>query len=133
MPGPLQVIEEKLRKHPDLDVERGDGFICVRPQAADGFRVGLRDHGPSFTVFMEGWHEEFGQPEEALNCFAMGLSDQARLQVVSRGSLDCRWTLETRREGVWVPESTTGLLLFPFWTRRATRYLQNRLIELTGP
>jgi hypothetical protein len=81
---------------------------------------------------MEGWHEALERADEALNCFAMGLSDQARLLVVSRGGFDCSWTLETRRDGAWVPDTTTGLLLFPFWRRRAARHLQNRLIELTN-
>lgn len=129
MTGPLQAIEEKLRRYPGLDVERGDGFIRVRPQADDGFMVELRENGQAITVFMEGWHEDFEHADEALECFALGLSDRVRLRVVSRGKLDCAWTLETLREGAWVPDSTTGLLLIPFWIRRSERYLQNHLIE----
>jgi hypothetical protein len=133
MAGPLQVLEEKLRRYPALDVERGDGFIRACPQAEDGFRVELRVNGQAIAVFMEGWHEDFEHADEALECFALGLSDRVRLRVVSRGKLDCAWTLETLREGAWVPDSTTGLLLFPFWIRSAERYLQNRLVKTATP
>jgi hypothetical protein len=133
MSGPLQVVEEKLRKHPGLGVERGEGYIAVLPQAADGFRVEIREGGGRVTVYLEGWHEEFERTDEALECFAMGLSEQTRLCVVSRGGFDCSWTLEIWHEGDWVTESTTGLLLFPFWMRSVKRHLQNHLVRTTPP
>lgn len=78
---------------------------------------------------MAGWHEEFERPEEALECFAFGLSDQTRLCVVSRGGFDHKWTLESWDGTAWVPDSTTGLLFFPFWRRSATRHLRNHLVK----
>ena len=77
----------------------------------------------------EGWHEHFERQEEALNCFAVGLSDSARLKVLSRGGVDYSWMLETRQENQWVPDSTTGLFFFPFWRKKVTRYLRNTLIN----
>ena len=133
MSSPIRAIEEKLRKYPALRLERGANFICVLPEAADGFEVELREHGRTTTVFMEGWHEEFEEPDEALDTFAVGLSDHARLQVVSRGSVDCSWTLEIWEAPVWVRGSTTALIFVPFWRRSSKRYLQNRHIELTPP
>ncbi len=79
---------------------------------------------------MEGWHAHFDatQIETALNCFAFGLSDTARLEVHSRGGRDYRWTLEVFEDGVWRPDSTTGLLFFRFWRMKTVRYLRNSMI-----
>jgi hypothetical protein len=48
--------------------------------------------------------------------------------VVYRGSTPTKWTVESRKDGRWTPESETGLLFFPFWRRRRIAYLQNRLL-----
>jgi hypothetical protein len=131
MAGVIATIQEKLQEHPELSVEHGERFIRVLPRDAQGFAVELHESGGNLVVSFDGWHEEFEHAEEALDCFAMGLSDGARLKVVSSGGLDCNWTLETRQGAEWAPYSTTGLLFFPYWKRKMTRYLQNRVIR--GP
>jgi hypothetical protein len=72
-----------------------------------------------------------------LNCFAFGLSDQCRLKVCLRGGFAYNWTVESKENGNWVEDSTTGLFLFPFWKRKHVCYLRNNLIsgetELKGP
>lgn len=127
MAGAIAAVKEKLRKYPDLSVEAGEGSIRILPRDDQGFAVEIRELGGTVSVYFEGWHESFERQEEALNCFAMGLSDSARLKVLSRGGIDYNWTLETRQGTEWVPDSTTGLLLFPFWREKVTRYLQNRI------
>ena len=74
----------------------------------------------------DGWHEHFDTEEEALNCFEFGLSGNCRLKVVYRGSFAHRWTLESKTDSGWREDSTTGLLVFPFWRRRRAVYLTNR-------
>ena len=77
-------------------------------------------------------HEEFALPLEALNCFAFGLSAACRLCVVYRGAMPTKWIVEAQRDGTWVADSETGLILIPFWLPRRVVYLQNcRVIE--GP
>jgi hypothetical protein len=52
----------------------------VHPRDRSGFTVGLRITPSGFTVYFEGWHEEFTSEDEALNCFAFGLSPKCRLR-----------------------------------------------------
>ena len=83
----------------------------------------------SYTVFFEGWHEEFDDSEEALNCLAFGLSKDCRLKEHSRGSTPYKWTVEYLDGDNWEESSTTGTFFFPFWKSKKMRYLQNNLID----
>ena len=65
-------------------------------------------------MFFNGWREDFQQPEEALDCFAFGLSDECRLKETRRGSFAYRWTVESKQNGEWVADSETGLFLSRF-------------------
>ena len=128
--SPLDAIREKLRRYPQLSVVDADDGITVKAQTADGFDVSFHTDGDEYTVQMAGWHARFDltQRETALNCFAFGLSDTARLEVHSRGGKDYLWTLESLEDDGWRPDSTTGLLLYPFWRRKTVRYLRNAVI-----
>lgn len=127
--NPIDEIITKLAKYPDVRYEADASSITVFPSAADGFSVGLTlNSGDGCTVSFEGWHEEFSDPDEALNLFAFGLSDECRLREYRRGNFAYRWTLEMLSNGQWEEQSTTALVLFPFWMKLKTRYLQNRLI-----
>jgi hypothetical protein len=128
--SPLEAIREKLRRYPQLSVVDTGDAITVKAQTPDGFDVAFRADGDEYTVQMAGWHAHFdlSQRETALNCFAFGLSDSARLEVYSRGGRDYLWTLESLEDDGWRPDSTTGLLLYPFWRRKTVRYLRNAVI-----
>jgi len=103
--------------------------ITVEAADDDGFSVWLTEKKPGYTVGYDGWHDEFEDEEDALNAFAFGLSDDCRLKVVRRGSSDCAWTVEGKNEnGNWIGDSTTGLLITPFWRKKTISYRQNRLI-----
>ncbi|MEX2247412.1 MAG: hypothetical protein WEC75_12090 [Dehalococcoidia bacterium] len=125
----IREVQERIAKYPQAQVRRSLTHIEILPVAADGFSVSLRVAADRFGVSYEGWHEDFDDPTEALDCLAFGLSDACRLKVCSRGGFDYKWTLESRESGDWVEDSTTGLLLFPFWRSARVRYLQNRLIS----
>ena len=99
------------------------------PTSNNGFTVGLAVNQNSYTVSFDGWHEDFESREEALDCFAFGLSSECRLKEYRRGNFAYKWTVESKENGGWVEEGTTGLLLFPFWMRKEVRYLQNDLIK----
>ncbi len=128
----FETIERKLEKYPGARVARGTNSITVEAADANAFEVSLWQGGGEYVVHFEGWHEHFAEPEAALECFAFGLSDGCRLKVQSRCSIDHEWTVEYMENGDWREDSTTGLLLFPFWCRWKVRYLRNRLIE-NGP
>jgi hypothetical protein len=105
----------------------------VHPRDHSGFTVGVRITPPGFTVYFDGWHEEFTVEDEALNCFAFGLSPQCRLAVVFRGDTETKWVVEAFENGAWTADSETGLLLQPFWRSVRVEYRQNRLLEAGVP
>ena len=129
----MNVIEEiiaKLQNYPQVRYESRDDWIRVLPTSQDGFPVELFAGPNSWTIHFKGWHESFSDKEEALNCFAFGLSTHCRLKVARLGRLEYKWTVESFEEGQWVEDSTTGLLIIPFW-RKNIRYFQNEVIP--GP
>lgn len=131
--SPLDAIREKLLKYPQLSVVDGGDRITVEAQTPDGYAVSFYAGSDEYTVHMEGWHAHFdpSQIDTALNCFAFGLSDVARLKVHSRGGRDYCWTLEAFEDGEWRTDSTTGQLFFRFWRRKTVRYLRNAVIVST--
>ena len=132
--SPLDEIRKKLRKYPLLSVVDEGDAITVKATTTEGFDVSFFCDGDGYTVGFAGWHELFSPvgPDSALECFAFGLSDSARLHVHSRGGMDYRWTLESLENGEWRKDSTTCLLLFPFSRKKTVRYLRNTVIPTEG-
>jgi hypothetical protein len=129
----LDDIEHRLRKSPQLTYERKANSITVEPYDSDGFEVSIQDHGlHNYTICFNGWHEDFDSDEEALNVFAFGLSSDCRLKEYRRGGFPYRWTLEGKEDGIWIEDSTTALIIFPFWMKREIRVLQNTLIKMNS-
>lgn len=124
----IACIVEKLKKYPELSYKLEINAVTVESTDRDGFAVWLSVRDAGYTVGFEGWHEEFESEEAALNCFAFGLSDKCRLKIEFRGNFPYRWSVEGSTADGWVTDSTTGLLLFPFWRRRRTVYRQNRVL-----
>jgi|SRR5690554_114364 len=120
-------IKERLKKYPNLPVNSDSNTVSVKPE--NGFTVWAESQGNLITIGFEGWHEEFDNPEEALNCFAWGLSNECRIKVVSRGGKPHKWVVQRLENGSWVNESTVGLLFFQFWRRKSTKYVQNAVIS----
>lgn len=120
-------IKSKLEKYPELKAEEETNCIAVTPD--NGFTIWATENNGSYTVGFEGWHEEFEQIEEALNCFAWGLSSSCRLKVVTRGDTTHKWVAQSLENGQWVNSSTTGLIFFPFWRKAKISYKQNAIIN----
>jgi hypothetical protein len=127
----VEGIKARLQKYPTARYESGETWIRVVPALSDGFIVQLRAGLNTYEVSFEGWHEDFGSEEEALNCFAFGLSTKCRLKVWSFASFDYKWTVEHNQDGAWLEDSTVGVLAVPFCKRRF-RYLQNNTILGSG-
>lgn len=115
-------IREKLAMHPSVRYTADAHTIRIHPEHG-GFEVGLSTDNNSLTVSFEGWHEEFQNEEEALNCLAFGLSESCRLRVLRKGSVDYKWIVEARAGSEWRPYSEVGLLAYPFWGFRKERIL----------
>ena len=125
----VERLVEALQKHPEVPYSVEADWITVPAPSPTGFSVALSSGPEGFTVYFDGWHEEFTSEVGALNCFALGLSEQCRLKVYRRGNTDYRWTLEYRAGQQWAEGSTTGLLFFPFWRNRVTMYRQNSIVH----
>ena len=125
----VEDIKGRLKKYPQVRYESDASSITVVPSSPDGFAVTLVVNAAnSYTISFNGWHEDFEDAEEVLNAFAFGLSDECRLKEFRRGRFAYRWTMESLEDGRWEEQSTTGLLLFPFWMKKSVRYLQNNLL-----
>ena len=122
-------IKARLAKYPGARFEETATSIKVLPEDETGFPVTMYATPAGFTVHFHGWHEDFASAEEALNCFAFGLSARCRLRVVYRGAMPTKWIVEVQREGEWVAYSETGLIFIPLWLPRRIVYLQNRLVS----
>ena len=124
----IREVKEKLAKYPAARYTESPTSIEVHPQDDSGFSVSLHLENSSFTVHFEGWHEQFDSKDEALSCFAFGLSMGCRLCVVYRGSTPTKWIVESRQNESWVQDSETGLIFVPFWRARRLVHKQNRLL-----
>jgi hypothetical protein len=127
--NPLDEIKTRLQKYPHVKYESSSSSITVFPLSDSGFAVDFTVTGNQYTVSFNGWHEEFTDATEALNCFAFGLSDECRLKECRRGQFAYKWTVESKQDGEWVADSETALVLFPFWRRAQVVYLQNNIIS----
>jgi hypothetical protein len=126
---PIAALQALLRRYPQVryvaDVDR----ITIYPTTPDGFEILLTTERDRCRVAFEGWHESYPTPGDALDVIELGLSPAARLEVCYCGRTPYRWTLQVERMGQWIPVSTVGLLLYPFWQRRSVRYFVNRLLQ----
>ena len=80
----FELIKNKLKKYPQITFKETENLVSVLPTSNKGFTVSLELNQDIFTVFYNGWHEDFKSEEEALNCFALGLSNECRLEEFCR-------------------------------------------------
>ncbi len=131
----IEKIKKKLENYPELSFSETESDITVLPNDPSGFEVNLWKDDKEIIVSFEGWHEHFGRSdeEEALNCFAFGLSDHCRLSVFSKGGKDYRWTLHTIDLDTkkWQFSGTTMVFrLIKFWKKKQIRHLQNSIVKI---
>lgn len=125
----IEDIKRRLVKYPHVKYRVSENSITILPTSERGFEISFFADSETFTVFFEGWHEEFEDREAALECLAFGLSTDCRLKADSRGRFPYRWTVEFREDQKWKEEGTTALFFFPFWRRKTEQFLQNDLID----
>jgi hypothetical protein len=121
----LAVLRERLDAH-GVPYRHDERSVAVLPRSATGFVVSIVAGRGEYVVSFDGWHDHFASGEEALRCFAFGMSTRCRLRVTMRGGRACAWQVESADgRGGWCADSETGLLLAPWWARKTTVYLQN--------
>jgi hypothetical protein len=129
MKSSIRNLSEKLSHYPDARCQIEEDRIEVSGDGESEFSVALYDCGKELIVSYGGWHDHFTDEEEALRCFAFGLSRQCRLKVYSRGEFEYKWTVQSQENGGWQDIDTTGLLFFPIWRKMTVKYLQNTLLH----
>jgi len=120
-------ILSKLDEYFGFDIDTSDHHIIVSCKNPESFDVSFHAFGEEFQVGFDGWHEHFEAEEDALNCFAFGLSEECRLKVVKRGTMECSWAAQFWQDDKWVDDTTTGLIFIPFWRRKQIEYRHNRM------
>jgi hypothetical protein len=126
----IDEIVSRLKKYPEAEYELNAESITVSPTVENGFPVTLTDNrNGNYTVAFDFWHEEFDNENDALNCFAFGLSKDCRLKVTKKGNRPIKWTVESNVSGIWKEDSTTGLINLSFWKKSEIEFLQNDLIK----
>ena len=125
-----EAILAKLANYTGHEVDVGDDHIVVSCGNPESFDVSIYATGDEFQVGFDGWHEHFDAEEDALNCFAFGLSKECRLKVVKRGNMECSWTAQALQDGTWVDDTTTGLIFVPFWRPKQVEYRQNTITKI---
>ncbi|MCP3929939.1 MAG: hypothetical protein GY705_12665 [Bacteroidetes bacterium] len=131
----IDKIKKKLENYPEVAFEETESDITILPKDSSGFEVNLWKDEKEIIVSFEGWHEHFerSNEEDALNCFALGLSVHSRLKVYSKDGKDYRWTLHLidLETNEWQFSGTTMVFrLLKFWKSKQIRYLQNSMIKI---
>jgi hypothetical protein len=125
---PIATALALLRPYPQVQVEAGPDHVTVYPRDSTGFTVVFRERESTYTVACDGWRAVFASQNDALQCFALALSPDSRLQVWRCGDTPYRWAFQLRQGNNWVRVTERRLIFFPFWRPRTTALLQNRLL-----
>lgn len=122
------MLIKRLEEYPTLSYKLEESIITVLKPTEDGYPVSLSLDDSGFVVHYAGWHESFTSEREAIDCFLFGFSRKNRLKVLRRGTTEYNWTLQYKNDDdMWVDESTTGLIFYPFWLKEEIIYRQNCL------
>lgn len=109
-----------------MKVDSAPGFCRVPARDKTGFDVWVEEMGAKqWKVGFADWCEVHTDPVQVLACFALGLSNNSRLEVRSRAGRDFRWTVQQQRGGQWVNGSSVEKKAFSIWPFVRTRLLQN--------
>lgn len=122
----FEELLEKLKNCDHVPYETGPGFIRVLPTGGTAFPVMIEwIWDTHFTVFLDGWHQDFDSYEKAVSCFILAVSGSYRLKTRSKDRFHFRWTVEYWDGSRWVEGSTVSDLFYPYWKPTTTDYLRN--------
>lgn len=126
---PIARVRALLREYPPAQYETGATRVTVEPVDETGFTVAFVVERRGYTVHCDRWHERFSLFSDAVDLFAVALTEDARLAVWSRGGKPYAWILQQRVGRLWRTVGTVRRFLFRFWQRREVVYLCNRFLE----
>ena len=130
----IEVVLSWLRSRPDVSLRSTEHSVAIEPHEPSGFHLELIQRGAEhWTVYFEGWHEEFSSENGALRCLAFGLSEECRLRIERRGNIPVKWSVESREDGTWISDSEVGLFHPFFWRPRSVEYRSNRVFATREP
>lgn len=123
----INELEEILIKYPEVKYELKDGWLTVMPHEG-GFPVMLTTSDRGTMVSWGGWHDDFADYKEAIDCFMSGLMSESRLKVFFRGNFEYKWVAETMYKEKWTNAGSTALIFYPFWKKKRIEYFQNNIV-----
>jgi len=125
----LNLIKNKLKNFNNISYNTEDNILTVFPKKNTGFTVSFVITDKKYYVYYDVWNVEFKNINDAIDCFAFGLTNQCRLKVKSRGSKDYKWVLEYNDKGDWKEYSYTSVINLNLFGQKNTRYLTNDIIK----
>ena len=126
----LEQLIDKFSNRPGLKTDLTGNTFSIIPSDPSGFKLWIReDKGRKFTVGFDRWQETFNDATQALACFALGLSKDCRLKVVSRLGARYHWTVQQYVGGLWVDGSVHVEKIVSIWPLRKIEYLQNDFLR----
>ena len=127
----LDQIKGYLREYSSIKYQEEKAAIVVEPTDPTGFKVSFALDGKFYHLVCGSWHHHFGKAEkdEAISCFMRSLTKEYRVMEMLRGKFPYKWSLQRQTENGWQTVQETGLLFFPFWLKKNTRYFQNNWIR----
>lgn len=128
----IETIKQKFAKYPSVSYQYDKNSIWVPKTTDEGFDVTLEICGDQLQVSYDSWHERFESEKKAVDRFGFGLTDNCRLVVYSKGRFEYKWTAQFLSHGEWHDDSTTGLLVYPFWRRTSVSYRKNNHIPISS-
>ncbi len=125
----LLKVKEKLEELHEVSYRVEGNIITVFPKNNYGFEVSFVALENKYYVYYNSWHQEFRNEEDAISCFAFGLTNRCRLKINSRGKRDYKWVLEYEDRGEWKEYSKTMGFDIQFWKKTDVRYLTNNILR----
>ena len=137
------MAEAFFARHPNLkpkwltDSTWADLELEIPPQDDCGFSVSASIRGDEIIVFGAGSHQHLTLEKDAelLASQAFGLiydllSPGMRVIELTAGGKPYRWKMQTRANGDWHTDVTTGLLVWRIFSKKEERVLQNKAVPL---
>jgi len=97
----IDEVLSRLKDFPAVPITQQENTLSVEPKNANGFRVELIDNSTEFTVYCDGWFNDYiFDYEQASKLFLFSLTTAARLRVKEKNQKRYWFGLESRLDGI---------------------------------
>jgi len=119
----LQIMRRHVPAHRLLVRDRSATALAA---SKFGFDVGFESSGAGCIVFLDGWHDEFANPDQGLRLIQQALTGDLRLKVEAISGRPWMWTVERLGPGsTWAVVHAGGLFRWKLGRTVECRYLRN--------